>query len=634
MYFNAAKRALGAVLILLFSLLLISSAQASLLGVFTSSKQHPLPVEQAFKLQVDLPHNGVLRLNWAIEDEYYLYRDHLKIDLPEGLELVDQQIQGGPQKDDSLFGDVTVWYEAATAQFLIGTDGRDLKNAMVTITYQGCWEGGICYAPEQESIPLSSLPLAAGLSWPDGLAQVADPSNSVQTTAAQTATPIAAQIEKTTAAPLAEHDRFSQLLAGKGLMLILTAFFVAGLALSFTPCVFPMIPILSSIIAGHGMRITTGRAFGLSMVYVLAMALTYTVAGVLAGLFGSNIQASFQNPWVIGTFSAIFVLLALSMFGFYELQLPSALQSRFNRVSQEQRGGRITGVAVMGFLSALIVGPCMAAPLAGALIYIGQTGDPVLGGAALFAMSMGMGVPLLLVGASAGKLLPKAGAWMNAIKAGFGVSLLLMAVWMLDRVVSIQVTMALTSVILLVTAVYLNTLDRLHDKVSGWHKLWKGVGVISMIYGAALMIGLLSGGNSMLYPLQGLAGTVAGERQTSSLPFNTVYSLQELDQQLAVAERSGQSSMLYFTADWCVTCAELEFITFADAQVQSRLGQVNLIKVDITANDDRSKALSQRYNVFGPPALIFYDKEGAMRPELTVYGVIRPTGLLNQLAGL
>ncbi|WP_151703516.1 protein-disulfide reductase DsbD [Nitrincola alkalilacustris] len=624
MHFNAAKRALGAVLILLFSLLLISSAQASLLGIFSSSgKQHPLPVEQAFKLQVDLPNSGVLRLNWAIEDEYYLYRDHLKIDLPEGLELVAQQIPGGEQKDDSLFGNVTVWYQAATAQFLIGTDGRDLKDAMVTITYQGCWEGGICYAPERETIPLTALPLAAGLSWPDGMAQVTDSSD------IQSSAPAAAPVT-----PVAEHDRFSQLLAGKGLLLILTAFFVAGLALSFTPCVFPMIPILSSIIAGHGMRITTGRAFGLSLVYVLAMALTYTVAGVLAGLFGSNIQASFQNPWVIGVFSAIFVLLALSMFGFYELQLPSALQTRFNRASQEQRGGHVTGVAVMGFLSALIVGPCMAAPLAGALIYIGQTGDPVLGGAALFSMSMGMGVPLLLVGASAGKLLPKAGAWMNAIKAGFGVSLLLMAVWMLDRVVSIQVTMALTSVILLVTAVYLNTLDRLHDKVSGWHKLWKGVGVISMIYGAALMVGLLSGGNSMLYPLQGLAGPSASERQTTSLPFNTVYTSDELDAQLAVAERNGQSSMLYFTADWCVTCAELDFITFADAQVQSRLGQVNLIKVDITANDDKAKALSQRYNVFGPPALIFYDSQGERRPELTVYGVIRPAGLLNQIAGL
>lgn len=589
-------------------------AQFSLFGN-SSRDQGPLHVHEAFQFYVQVGEAGVLELNWTIHDDYYLYRDHLKVDVSEGVEVVDLWRQLGVPKNDELFGLVDIWKQQAVSYLLVGTSAEGIENASVTITYQGCWEGGICYPPVTETVPLQTLPLAAGLSWPSGL----PPEN------------------LTLEQPVTEHGRFVALLGGKSVPIILTAFFVAGLALSFTPCVFPMIPILSSIIAGQKGGDSTRRAFGLSSVYVLAMAVTYTIAGVLAGLFGANLQASFQNPWIISVFSLIFVLLALSMFGFYELQLPSGLQNRLNSMSRSQKGGQVTGVAVMGFLSALIVGPCMAAPLAGALIYIGQTGDPLLGGAALFAMSMGMGVPLLLVGTSAGKLLPHAGSWMKAIKAGFGVALLLLAVWMLDRIVPVQVSMTLTAVILIITAVFMSALDRLPSPVTGWQRLWKGVGIILLVYGLALLLGVFAGGRSFMQPLQGvgLSSNIVGAAEGTPMVFDQVVtSMDELEPLLLNAKEANQPVMLDFYADWCVTCAEMEFVTFADAQVQQSLDGFMKIKVDVTRNDSDSRALNQRFQVFGPPALVFFDEAGNERRELAVHGVIAPTPLLNQIRPL
>ncbi|WP_417585988.1 protein-disulfide reductase DsbD [Nitrincola sp.] len=585
----------------------------------SNTSNGPLPVEEVFQLDARVVAPGVIELNWSVHEDYYLYRDHLKFSVPEGVQLVDSWRQAGAAKDDPLFGSVDVWNDQAAAALLIGADDETIKNAMLEVTYQGCWDGGICYPPVTESVPLSALPLVAGLSWPEGMP------------------PEQGGVAEASTLPVSEHDRFTQLLTGRSLPLILAAFFVAGLALSLTPCVFPMIPILSSIIAGQQERVSTRRALGLSSVYVLAMAVTYTVAGVLAGLFGANIQASFQNPWIISVFTAVFVLLALSMFGFYELQLPSGLQNRLNQMSRSQKGGQITGVAVMGFLSALIVGPCMAAPLAGALIYIGQTGDPLLGGSALFAMSMGMGVPLLLIGTSAGKFMPRAGSWMKAIKAGFGVLLLLLAVWMLDRIVSVQITMALTAIILIISAVYLSALDKLADTVSGWQRLWKGVGLVLLVYGVALLLGLFAGGRSLVYPLQGmgLAAGPVGAAQGSSMRFDqTVTSLAALEPLLADAKAAQQPVMLDFYADWCVTCAEMEFVTFADIEVQAGLSEFVKIKIDVTRNDGDSRALNQRFQVFGPPALVFFDQQGNERRELAVHGVIGPQPLLQQITPL
>ena len=601
------------VFLLLIALLAISPAVHAF--SFGTKSDEPLPVEEAFQLRSELGAAGEVRLIWEVKPDYYLYRDKIQFVVPEHLTLVDRRDIQGEMKEDPLFGRVEVYHSEARVDLLLGHQPGEEGAGTLSVTYQGCWEGGVCYPPVTEMLEVSKLPPAAGLGW-------AEPA---QVSIATNQQPVAPQPF------VSEQDQFANLLSGGNWLLMLGAFFLAGLALSFTPCVLPMIPILSGIIAGQGHNVSTARAFILSLVYVLAMALTYTLAGVLAGLFGANLQATLQSPWVIGSFSIVFVLLALSMFGFYELQLPSALQSRVSHVSHRQKGGTLTGVAVMGLLSALIVGPCMAAPLAGALIYIGQSGDPVLGGVALFTLSMGMGVPLLLVGASAGKLLPKAGAWMEGVKAGFGVVLLLMAVWMLDRILATEVTMLLMGLILVISAVYLRALDRLPEHGHGWHRFWKGVGLILLVYGAALLIGVLSGNRSLLYPLQGVVGGGAlAQQQRAELPFTTVKTESELDAILDQARAANQPVMLDFYADWCISCIELEYVTFSDEDVQRSLEPFRLVKLDLTEHNDEARALYKRFGLSGPPALVFYDAGGELRPELTLIGVIDPKDFVAQ----
>jgi thiol:disulfide interchange protein DsbD len=382
-----------------------------------------------------------------------------------------------------------------------------------------------------------------------------------------------------------------------------------------------MIPILSGIIAGHGDQITTRKAFVLSLVYVLAMAITYTVAGVLAGLFGENLQAYFQNPWILSSFALVFVLLALSMFGFYDLQLPSSLQSRLTEVSNKQQGGSLFGVAIMGFLSALIVGPCVAPPLAGALIYIGQTGDALLGGLALFALSMGMGAPLIAIGTSAGKLLPRAGSWMDAVKAVFGVALLGVAIVMLERIIPAEVAMLLWGMLLIISAVYMGALRTLQIEASGWQKLWKGLGVVFLVYGALMLVGAAAGGKDTLQPLRGLAIAGGSGSAHQELVFKRIKSLQDLQQEVASASAAGKTVMLDFYADWCVSCKEMEKYTFTDAGVIAALANTVLLQADVTANDDTDQALLQgHFGLPGPPAIIFYGADGKERKAYRVVG--------------
>ncbi len=577
-----------------------------------ASQNGPLEVEQAFVFGVD-QQGDQLQLIWTIPDGYYLYRD--KIELSHGNELVevDRQYADAELKEDPLFGQVWVYYNQALVDLEFRSQGQ-ISDHELTVTYQGCWEGGICYPPVTKKVSLAQIT--------NGPVQ-----------AAATTTPVSPAVDTNTVnVALSEQDQFASMLQSSNLLLTLGAFFVAGMALALTPCVFPMIPILSSIIAGQGHRVTSGQGVFLSLVYVLSVSVTYTLAGVVAGLFGENLQAAFQNVWIIGFFSFIFVLLSLSMFGFYDLQLPNSWQSKLNSMSNSQKGGTVIGVAVMGLLSALIVGPCMAAPLAGALIYIGQTGDPVLGGAALFFLSLGMGVPLLIVGASAGKLLPKAGAWMDSVKAGFGVMLLLLAVWMLDRIIADSVALILYAVILLVAAVHMKALDRLKEGASGWSFFWKGIGVVLLLYGSTLFIGGLSGGKSLLQPLQGIAA--GSPTAQSKLNFTTVTSKAELDALLQQAQRLSQPVLLDFYADWCISCIELDHVTFADSAVQQSLAGFMRIKVDVTANDADAKQLNKAYSVIGPPALIFYDKVGELQPSMTLIGVIEPERFVRHVATL
>ncbi len=607
-------------LLLLLAIATVPSVSAGLFANSPFSQTDPLDVEQAFVFDYRQDGNN-LQLIWDMPEGYYLYRDRIEIAENRAVAVLERSNSTAKQKDDPLFGQVWVYYKFAEVNLTLGskTTGTT-EESVIQVTYQGCWEGGICYPPVTKDLQLTVPPQAE--------AAATGKSEAMVPTAAKQAVVSAPVV----AAELSEQDQFAAMLRDGNLAVTLGAFFIAGLALSFTPCVFPMIPILSSIIAGQGQRVTAATGFWLSLVYVLAVSVTYTIAGVFAGLFGESLQVLFQNPWVISSFSLIFVLLALSMFGFYELQLPNSLQSKLSSASNNQQGGTVTGVAIMGFLSALIVGPCMAAPLAGALIYIGQTGDPVLGGSALFTMSIGMGVPLLLVGTSAGKLLPHAGLWMDRVKSFFGILLLLLAIWMLDRVVPAVVTMWLTAIVLTMAAVFMGALSSSEKKAHGLSLLGRGAGIIVLIYAAALMVGALSGSKSMLYPLKGVAGAQAMPQNT--LPFIKVTTQEQLQQALSAAKAKQQPVMLDFYADWCPSCVELDVVTFADSKVQKSLDEFYLIKVDVTANDSAARALNKSYSLVGPPALIFYDRQGNMMANKTLIGFVSPVDFINHISGI
>lgn len=538
-----------------------------------------LDVDNAFKFQAEPNGEGQIIADIRIADAYYLYRDKIKARIVDGeARLGELQTPSGKMKDDPIFGQVEVYYGQAEASLSL----YDVKgNVTVEFEYQGCADAGVCYPPQTKTVQIDADSF--------GVANAAASTSSVDR------------------ADMSESDRITDTLMNANLWVVVLTFFVFGLLLSFTPCVFPMIPILSSIIVGQGGKeLSTKRAFIMSLVFVLAMAVAYTIAGVLAGIFGANLQAAFQNPWILASFAVVFVLLALSMFGFYELQLPSALQSKITNISNQQQGGSLTGVAIMGFLSALIVGPCVAPPLAGALIYIGQTGDALLGGLALFAMSIGMGVPLLLLGTSAGKLLPRAGAWMNTVKAVFGVLLLAVALWLADRIMPGWLSLIAWSALLIASAVYMGALEPVGDK-SSWHKLWKAMGLGMLVYGFILIIGVSGGSRDLLQPLkvfQGGSGSAA--QAEAKLNFEKIDSLDELQTRIG----QGQPVMLDFYADWCVSCIEMERFTFSDPSVQAALTGVTLLKADVTANNDDHKALMKALGIVGPPAILFYDAQG------------------------
>ena len=404
-------------------------------------------------------------------------------------------------------------------------------------------------------------------------------------------------------------------------------FLLAGLLLAFTPCVFPMVPILSGLIAGEGERMTTGRAFRLSLVYVLAMALVYTLFGVVAGLFGQNLQAVFQHPAVLIGFAGLFVVLSLAMFGFYELQLPSGVQTRLNEWSNRAEGGTLLGAGIMGALSALVVGPCVAPALMGALIYIGQSGDAVLGGLALFAMAIGMGIPLIVWGTSAGKLLPRAGGWMNAVKAVFGVGLLALAIWMLERVLPGAVIMLLWGALAIACGVYLGALMRLDPAAGGWRKLWQALGVVLLIVGAAQVVGALSGGRDWTRPLHHLVGQGGAGTAVEAPVFREVDTLEQLQAAVAASDRP---VFLDFYADWCVDCVRMERRTFPDSAVAERLGEFTLLKADITAYNDAHKVMLEHFGLIGPPAYLFF-RDGEELERYRMFGFLDPGDFLPLL---
>ncbi len=559
-----------------------------------------LPPEQAFQFFASVKDDHTVRVDWRIADGYYLYKDKLgvKLEPPTGTSLAKLPLPVGAAYHDEEFGQVEIYRNDLSVDVALQRVTVDAETVILTAKFQGCADRGVCYPPMQSSVTLS-LPVAKTL-----------------------AAPVSAATATSHPTSASEQDRIVDSLKQDSLALTLLTFFGFGLLLAHTPCVFPMIPILSGIIVGHGDQVGTRKAFLLSASFVFASALMYTAFGILAALFGSNLQAVFQEPWVIATFSGLFVLLSLSMFGFFELQLPASIQSRLHHSSEEHRDGSYLGAGIMGALSSLIVGPCVAAPLAAALIYIGQTGDVWLGGSALFVMGIGMGVPLLLIGASAGKLLPKCGPWLNATKSVFGVIMLAVAVWMLSRIVPASVTMLLTAMLLIIPAIYLNALEPLQQPATGWRKLWKGVGLMMLVFGVLQLIGLGAGGSNPLQPLAGLAQAAVGGRveEKAGLKFETIHSVAELESKLQQAKAKGQWLMLDFYADWCISCKEMEAYTFADPQVSRHLKDFVLIQADVTENNDDDKALLKRFNLIGPPGIIFYAPDGQERSANRIIG--------------
>jgi thiol:disulfide interchange protein DsbD len=590
-----------ALLILLFSASAMAEDSLQGLNLFDDfgfgSQDDILDVDEAYQLTTeDTPNSFIAR--WVIAEGHYLYRDKMQIIVnDEAVKTGALQLPAGDEKDDPIFNKRLYVYHYNTEVILpFSYTGNGDRNTTFKVKYQGCSEiSGLCYPPQTREFTVKLSPVTSANAATTGI--------------------------DTGGEFVSEQDQMSNALRSGNIWLTLLAFFVAGLLLAFTPCVFPMIPILCGIIVGQGEAMTVRKSFGLSVVYVLAMAATYTVVGILVGLSGENIQAWFQNPWIIGAFAAIFVALSFSMFGFYELQMPASIQSKLTQISNSQRGGTLIGVAIMGFLSALIVGPCVTAPLVGALIYIADTGDAVLGGMALFSLSMGMGAPLLVIGASAGKVLPKAGAWMDAVKAVFGVLLLGLAIWLLERVAPAFATMALWAGLLIVSAIYMGAIDTLPEGGSGWRKLWKGLGLLMLIYGIVIIIGLASGGRDVFNPLKGLS-LGSGERteQISHLAFKQIKGVEGLNAALADAKAQGKPVMLDFYADWCISCKEMEVLTFSDPAVQAALSNAVLLQADVTPNDEKDTELYKHFGIIGPPSIMFFDKDGNERRNYRVVG--------------
>ncbi len=592
-----------------------------------------LDPDVAFSVTVSMKDAQTMTARFKVADNYYLYQERISFALKSGnVQLGKPLLPAAVLKNDPNFGDVYIYKHDFSVDVPITGQG-DFE---VIAKYQGCASAGLCYPPQKKINALSTnntntKPTNAAVSDFLSQAKQAAPVTTTETNTSATQANANTTFDSAANAELSETDQIAGMLSGGNAWVAIAFFFGIGLLLAFTPCVFPMIPILSSIIVGQGEGLTTRRAFTLSLVYVLAMALTYTAAGVLAGLFGANLQAAFQNPWILISFSAIFVLLALSMFGFYELQLPASLQAKLADVSNKQQGGTLTGVAIMGLLSALIVGPCVAPPLAGALIYIGQTGDALLGGAALFALSMGMGVPLLLIGTAAGKYMPRAGGWMDNVKAVFGVSLLGVAIWMLSRIIPDAFSLLLWSILAIGSGVYLGALETAQ---TGWQKLSKSFGLVVLTWGLFLLIAVASGGKSVLTPLVHLAsvnGVTTGTTASAHSSFRKINNITELEAALGDAKNQGKPVMLDFYADWCVSCKEMESFTFSDQTVAKRLNNMMLLQVDMTANTEEQQALLKRFGLVGPPAILFFSHNGQEQRNLRVVGFMKAQAFAEQL---
>jgi thiol:disulfide interchange protein DsbD len=565
---------------------------------------HP---DTAFILTAELDGNNTVQSEIQLYPNTYLYRDKFNFNIinGDGHSLGEITMPVGDIKDDEFFGRMEVYHEWLKISIPIISETGASDSYTVAYSYQGCVEDRICYPPITKYLQLDAK--ATSIKISDQPGDTGTVVNSVQNQTSE-------QLAATT--PQSEQDRYAQILQNKGLFLIILLFFIGGIGLTFTPCVFPMIPILSSIIAGQGDSISTRKAFILSLVYVLAMASTYAIIGAIVGYYGAeyNIQIWFQDPIILSVFAGIFVLLALSMFGFYEIQMPNAIQSRLTSMSNSQEGGTLIGVGLMGLFSAIIVGPCITAPLVGALIFISQTQDWQLGGLGLFSLGLGMGVPLLIIGTSAGKLLPKAGLWMDRVKVIFGVVLLGVAIWLLERFLPTYIIMVLIAVLAITSAIYMGALESVGDNASGWKKFNRGLGIIILIYGATYLIGAAAGSKDLVQPLKGIftgySNGTGGSGQETRVVFRQIKGQQGLQQALANSVRQNIPSMLDFYADWCISCKEMEKYAFTHPGVVNALREIGKFQADVTDNDAIDTQLMNSLGIYGPPAILFFDAEG------------------------
>jgi thiol:disulfide interchange protein DsbD len=593
------------------------SATSSLRALFKSapakSEQEFLPPDAAFKFGAAMERPDSVALTWIIADGYYLYKDKIEVvSDTTNVQIGQPQLPKGDPKHDEYFGDTEVYHQFAEASVPVARAAGSSGKLNLKVTYQGCAEGGLCYNPITKEISLDLPPTDVASSLP---AQTAKPAQS-------TSSPVAAPGEK-----IAEQDSLAALVRNGNILAVLGVFFAIGIGLSFTPCVLPMIPILSGIIVGQGDKLTPVRGFSLAFTYVQGMALTYAAAGAIsAALFQLAPQATFQKPWILITFAVLFIVLAFAMFGAFTLQLPSALQTRLTDVSNRQKGGTYIGTFVMGALSALIVTACVAPAIAGAMSVLAQAGSVPRGAGALYATGMGMGVPLLLVGASAGSLLPKVGPWMDTIKKLFGVIFLALALYVVNPLLPSTLSLLLWAALAIVSGFWIFSLK--NPSGAPVPSPVRGVGLLILIYGILLLIGAASGGRDALQPLDPNrfasvdSGSKIAATATSShgLEFERIKSVADLDARLAAAKSEGKPVMLDFYADWCVSCKEMEKYTFTDPQVQAQFTNAVLLQADVTANDALDQELMKRFGIFGPPTIAFFGADGVERKNYRLVG--------------
>jgi thioredoxin:protein disulfide reductase len=584
------------------------SSKSNLLSLFKSgpakTEQEFLPPDQAFKFGASMERPDSVALTWIIADGYYLYKHKIEVSGESANAQIGQPLlPKGDPKHDEFFGDTEVYHQFAEASVPVARAAGSSGTLNLKVTYQGCADGGLCYNPITKQVALEL------------------PSTDVATTLPAQVESAAARVPTSGEPVVAEQDRLATALQGDNLAYALLTFFGAGLLLSLTPCVLPMIPILSGIIVGQGVNVTRGRSFSLAFTYVQGMALTYAAAGaIFVLLFKQAPQAFFQQPWIIALMVTLFVALAFAMFGAYTLQLPSAMQTRLSDVSNRQKSGTFIGTFIMGALSALVVTACVAPAIIAALSVISQSGQVVRGAAALYATGLGMGVPLLIVGASAGTLLPKAGPWMDTVKQLFGVLFLGVAIYLAQPLLPSAVSMFLWAALAIVAGFWIFSMKS-RDGSPAFAPV-RAAGLLAISYGVLVLIGAASGSKDPLQPLDRLSARVGDGAGAASheLSFVRIKTVKDLERAVAAAGAANKPVMLDFYADWCVSCKEMEKYTFTDPQVQAQLANVTLLQADVTANDEADQALLKRFGIFGPPTIAFFGADGIERKNFRLVG--------------